>query len=73
MTETFVTSGRLRLWTEQSGNPDHGEALAAAIPDARLHIVGGMGHVYFAPGLPEELADLIALGGTATARQQIEA
>jgi pimeloyl-ACP methyl ester carboxylesterase len=27
----------------------HGEALAAAIPDAHLHIVEGMGHVYFSP------------------------
>jgi pimeloyl-ACP methyl ester carboxylesterase len=39
--------------------PAHGEALAAAIPGARLHIVAGMGHVYFSPGLPEELADLM--------------
>jgi len=40
--------------------PAHAEALAAAIPHARLHIVPGMGHAYFSPGLPEELADLIA-------------
>ena len=39
----------------------HGEALAAAIPGARLHVVPGMGHVFFSPGLPEELADLIRL------------
>jgi pimeloyl-ACP methyl ester carboxylesterase len=39
----------------------HGEALAAAIPGARLHVVPGMGHVYFSPGLPEELADLISV------------
>ncbi|MEU4291804.1 alpha/beta fold hydrolase [Kribbella sp. NPDC026596] len=39
----------------------HGEALAAAIPDAHLHVVPGMGHVYFSPGLPEELADLISV------------
>jgi pimeloyl-ACP methyl ester carboxylesterase len=38
----------------------HAEALAAAIPHARLHVVPGMGHAYFSPGLPEELADLIA-------------
>jgi len=34
----------------------HGEALAAAIPGAVLHVVPGMGHV-----LPEEVADLIRL------------
>jgi pimeloyl-ACP methyl ester carboxylesterase len=39
----------------------HGEALAAAIPGARLHVVPGMGHVFFSPGLPEEVADLIRL------------
>ena len=39
----------------------HGEALAAAIPDAHLHVIPGMGHVYFSPGLPEQLADLIAV------------
>jgi pimeloyl-ACP methyl ester carboxylesterase len=39
----------------------HAEALAAAIPHARLHVVPGMGHAYFSPGLPEELADLIAV------------
>jgi pimeloyl-ACP methyl ester carboxylesterase len=37
----------------------HGAALAAAIPGAALHVVPGMGHVYFSPGLPETLADLI--------------
>jgi pimeloyl-ACP methyl ester carboxylesterase len=37
----------------------HGEALAAAIPGAELHVVPGMGHVCFSPGLPELLADLI--------------
>jgi pimeloyl-ACP methyl ester carboxylesterase len=38
----------------------HGEALAAAIPGAHLEVVPGMGHVFFSPGLPERLADLIA-------------
>jgi pimeloyl-ACP methyl ester carboxylesterase len=35
----------------------HGEALAAAIPEARLHVVPGMGHVWASPGLPELIAD----------------
>jgi pimeloyl-ACP methyl ester carboxylesterase len=39
----------------------HGEALAAAIPGAELHVVPGMGHVMTSPGLPEEVADLIRL------------
>ncbi|MFC7534739.1 alpha/beta fold hydrolase [Actinoplanes sp. GCM10030250] len=39
----------------------HGEALAAAIPGAELHIVPGMGHVMTSPGLPEEVAGLIRL------------
>jgi pimeloyl-ACP methyl ester carboxylesterase len=39
----------------------HGEALAAAIPGAVLHVVPGMGHTMTSPGLPEELADLIRL------------
>lgn len=38
----------------------HAEALAAAIPHAHLEVVPGMGHVFFARGLPERLADLIA-------------
>ncbi|RZS90873.1 pimeloyl-ACP methyl ester carboxylesterase [Motilibacter rhizosphaerae] len=37
----------------------HGEALAAAIPGAVLHVVPGMGHVLTSPGLPEEVGDLI--------------
>ncbi|GAA2709212.1 alpha/beta fold hydrolase [Actinoplanes palleronii] len=37
----------------------HGQALAATIPGARLHVVPGMGHTYYSPGLPEEIADLI--------------
>ncbi|PRX17414.1 pimeloyl-ACP methyl ester carboxylesterase [Actinoplanes italicus] len=41
--------------------PGHGEALAAAIPGATLHVVPGMGHVLTSPGLPEEVADLIRL------------
>src|SRR6185312_12983691 len=36
----------------------HGEALAAAIPGARLEVVAGMGHALFSPDLPEEIADL---------------
>ncbi|WP_250034565.1 alpha/beta fold hydrolase [Paractinoplanes maris] len=43
----------------------HAEALAAAIPHARLHVVDGMGHVYFSPGLPEDLADLIPVDAPA--------
>jgi pimeloyl-ACP methyl ester carboxylesterase len=39
----------------------HGEAVAAAIPGAVLHVVPGMGHVLTSPGLPEEVADLIRL------------
>jgi pimeloyl-ACP methyl ester carboxylesterase len=39
----------------------HGEALAAAIPGAVLHVVPGMGHAMTSPGLPEEVADLIRL------------
>jgi pimeloyl-ACP methyl ester carboxylesterase len=39
----------------------HGEALAAAIPGAVLHVVPGMGHVLTSPGLPEEVADRIRL------------
>jgi pimeloyl-ACP methyl ester carboxylesterase len=39
----------------------HGEALAAAIPGAVLHVVPGMGHVMTSPGLPGEVADLIRL------------
>jgi pimeloyl-ACP methyl ester carboxylesterase len=39
----------------------HGQALAAAIPGAVLHVVPGMGHALTSPGLPEEVADLIRL------------
>jgi pimeloyl-ACP methyl ester carboxylesterase len=37
----------------------HAEALAAQVPDARLHIIEGMGHNLFSPGLPERIADLV--------------
>ncbi|BCJ47906.1 hydrolase [Actinoplanes ianthinogenes] len=40
----------------------HGEALAAAIPGARLQVVPKMGHVLCSPGLPEEIADRVADG-----------
>ncbi|GAA2557107.1 alpha/beta fold hydrolase [Winogradskya consettensis] len=40
---------------------EHGAALAAAVAGANLHVVPGMGHVYFSPGLPEELAGMIRL------------
>ena len=40
---------------------EHGQALAAAIPGAVLHVVPGMGHVMTSPSLPEEVADLIRL------------
>ncbi|GAA2484151.1 alpha/beta fold hydrolase [Winogradskya humida] len=40
---------------------EHGEALAAAIAGADLHVVPGMGHVYFSPGLPGRVAELIRL------------
>ncbi|WP_430785327.1 alpha/beta fold hydrolase [Actinoplanes sp. G11-F43] len=40
---------------------DHGQALAAAIPGARLTVVPGMGHNFFSPGLPERIAGLIQL------------
>jgi pimeloyl-ACP methyl ester carboxylesterase len=38
----------------------HAEALAAEIPHAHYQVVPGMGHVFFSPGLPARLADLIA-------------
>ncbi|HWO61877.1 MAG TPA: alpha/beta hydrolase [Umezawaea sp.] len=38
----------------------HAEALAAQVPGARLHVIEGMGHNLFSPGLPERIADLIA-------------
>ena len=50
----------------------HGEALTAAIPDAHLHVVSGMGHVYFSPGLPEQLADLISVAAPNEAIQHRE-
>ncbi|MGW0804846.1 alpha/beta fold hydrolase [Nonomuraea sp. NPDC002799] len=39
--------------------PAHGEAVAAAIPHARLETVSGMGHAFFSPGLPRRVAELI--------------
>lgn len=38
----------------------HGEALARLIPGARFEPVPGMGHGFFAPGLPEKTGRLIA-------------
>lgn len=38
----------------------HAEALAAQVPGARLHVIEGMGHNLFSPGLPERIADLVA-------------
>jgi pimeloyl-ACP methyl ester carboxylesterase len=37
----------------------HGEAVAAAIPGARLRTVPGMGHGFFSPGLPRRVAALV--------------
>ncbi|GAA2689198.1 alpha/beta fold hydrolase [Nonomuraea recticatena] len=37
----------------------HGEALAAAIPHARLEVVPGMGHSFLSPGLPRHIAELL--------------
>ena len=37
----------------------HSQAIAARIPGARLVEVPGMGHHMYAPGLPEQVADLI--------------
>ncbi|TDD44553.1 alpha/beta fold hydrolase [Nonomuraea terrae] len=37
----------------------HGEALAAAIPQARLEPIDGMGHSLLSPGLPRRVAELI--------------
>jgi pimeloyl-ACP methyl ester carboxylesterase len=43
----------------------HAESLAAQVPGARLHVIRGMGHNLFSPGLPEQIADLI-VDNTAT-------
>ncbi|HEX6360870.1 alpha/beta hydrolase [Actinophytocola sp.] len=43
----------------------HAESLAAQIPSARSHVIKGMGHNLFSPGLPERIADLI-VDSTAT-------
>jgi pimeloyl-ACP methyl ester carboxylesterase len=37
----------------------HGEAVAGRIPGARLRTVPGMGHGFFSPGLPREIAELV--------------
>jgi pimeloyl-ACP methyl ester carboxylesterase len=37
----------------------HGQALAAQLPAARFHPILGMGHAFFSPGLPHQLAELI--------------
>jgi pimeloyl-ACP methyl ester carboxylesterase len=37
----------------------HGQAVAALIPGARLATVRGMGHGFFSPGLPAQVAGLI--------------
>ncbi|MEV0383795.1 alpha/beta fold hydrolase [Nonomuraea sp. NPDC050643] len=37
----------------------HGEAVAAAIPGARLEAIPGMGHSLLSPGLPRRVAELI--------------
>jgi pimeloyl-ACP methyl ester carboxylesterase len=39
--------------------PAHGQALAAQLPNARFHPVPGMGHAFFSPGLPAQIAQLI--------------
>jgi pimeloyl-ACP methyl ester carboxylesterase len=39
--------------------PTHGQALAAQLPEAHLHLIPGMGHAFFSPGLPAGIADLI--------------
>jgi pimeloyl-ACP methyl ester carboxylesterase len=57
-----ITAPTTIVWGDQDPifSLPHAEALAAAIPHARVEIVPGMGHVCFSPGLPELLADLIA-------------
>jgi len=42
--------------------PEHGRAVAAAIPGAHFHLIPGMGHSFYAPGLPEKIAGLILAG-----------
>jgi pimeloyl-ACP methyl ester carboxylesterase len=37
----------------------HGRALAAQIPNARLHPIPGMGHGFFSPALPRRIAETI--------------
>lgn len=38
----------------------HGSALAATVPRARLHTIPGMGHSFYAPGLPHHIGEHIA-------------
>ena len=39
--------------------PEHGRALAAAVPGARFESVQGMGHCFFSPGIAGQIAALI--------------
>jgi pimeloyl-ACP methyl ester carboxylesterase len=45
----------------------HGQAVAARIPGARLRTIDGMGHGFFSPGLPRQIAELV-LEHTASVR-----
>ncbi|MFF5208305.1 alpha/beta fold hydrolase [Streptosporangium sp. NPDC000396] len=43
----------------------HGQAVARQVPDARLLTIPGMGHGFFSPGLPRQIAEIV-LGHTST-------